>query len=95
MKIKFKHCDDYISDYRAPKVLRFFLIIQRLPAIDQGICREFGVEPKLFADYKGKRYRVNMASRLGDVGITDKLDKDMGYDIRVAVADLENFSDKP
>lgn len=90
-----KHCDDWIDDYSAPTVLRFYLIIKRLPAVDQMICRQHGVDPKLFADYKGKRVRVTMASRFGDVGISYVLDADVGYAARVAIEDLSNFSDKP
>lgn len=41
---------------------------------------------------KGTRVKVVMASRLGDVGITKKLDADSGYDLRVAVEHLTNFS---
>ena len=51
-------------------------------------------DPKLYADYGDKRVRVVMASRLGDVGITYDLSKDVGYDERVYVEKLTNFSDK-
>lgn len=91
-----KHCDDYINDFSAPKVLRWFLFINRLPAIENMLCREMGVkDPKLFATYQGKRVRVVMASRFGDVGITRDLLRDYGYSDRVAVEELTEFSDKP
>jgi len=88
-----KHCDDYIHDVTAPRVLRFFLLINRLPAADSALCREFGVEPVLYATYDGKRVRVSMASRMGDVGITNRLD-DLrgGYDKRVWIDQLSEFS---
>ncbi len=61
--------------------------------------------PKLFATYKqpdgpggrkGKtrRVRVVMASRFGDVGITRDLMAEHGYNDRVAVETLTDFSEK-
>jgi hypothetical protein len=35
-----------------------------------------------------------MASRMGDIGITSDLKADRGYQWRVDVADLKDFSDK-
>jgi len=35
-----------------------------------------------------------MASRFGDVGITGKLHEEYGYDSRVSVSALSNFSDR-
>jgi len=98
-----KHCDDYISDYSADKCLRFFLLINRMPAVDSLLCHEMGVRPKLFADWvdprftpkPSRRVRVVMASRLGDVGITENLKAEQGYQLRVPVEALTNFSDKP
>lgn len=90
-----KHCDDYIHDFTAPHCLRFFLLINRLPAMDMMVCREFGVKPKLFATYKDTRVRVVMASRMGDVGITHHLDAEDGYQARVMIAALSNFGEAP
>lgn len=89
-----RHCDDYIHDFQAPHCLRFFLLINRLPAVDLAICNEFGVNPTLFADHEGKRVRVVHASRLGLVGITSKLDSET-YERRVYVEHLSNFDVKP
>jgi len=91
----FKHCDDYIHDLKAPKVLRVFLLIQRLPAMDKLLIEDSGFKPRLFADYEGQTHRVTMASTLGDVGITRDLLKDTGYDTRVPVEVLTNFRGKP
>ena len=98
-----KHCDDYISDPASNKHLRFFLLINRMPAVDGLLCYEMGVRPKLFADWvdprftpkPSRRVRVVMASRLGDVGITENLKAEQGYQLRVPVEALTNFSDKP
>ena len=51
-------------------------------------------EPMLFADHEGRRVRVVMASRFGDVGITNNLKAERGYDKRVSVAELSNFSEQ-
>lgn len=90
-----KHCDDYIHDYKAPMVLRWFLLTRRLPASDGLLCEANGAWPKLFADYKGERYRVVMASRMGDVGITRNLKAENGYELRVPVEALSNFKNVP
>ncbi len=87
-----KHCDDYINDFRAPMCLRAFLLRHRLPASDGMVLDAAGFNPSLYADYKGERVRVVMASRLGDVGITSNLSAERGYDHRVHVEELANFS---
>lgn len=90
-----KHCDDYIHDINAPRYLRFFLLWNRMPAADRLLLEEFRTPPTLFADHEGKRVRVVMVSRLGDVGITRFLDKENGYGTRVFLDKLSNFGEKP
>jgi hypothetical protein len=90
--INFKHCDDYIDDETAPESLRKYLARARLPAHGMLVKEPF---PELYADYEGKRVRVVMASTFGDVGITHDLSADLGYETRVPVEKLSNFSDKP
>lgn len=92
---QFKHCDDYIHDHNAPECLRFFLLVHRLPAVETALLHANGVRPKLFATLKGKRVRIVMVSRLGDVGITTDLDKDVGYEDRVPLDKLDNFNSEP
>lgn len=87
-----RHCDDYIDDPDASEPLRKFLAFARAPAHGQLLPKP---HPKLFADFEGKRVRVTMASRLGNVGITADLDREFGYDCRVGVAALSNFSETP
>ena len=96
-----KHCDDYIDDPDAPACLRAYLERARMPAHGMLVKAPF---PKLFATlkrnvlagrWKPKRVRVVMASRLGDVGITTHLALDIGYQTRVHVEDLTDFSDLP
>jgi hypothetical protein len=88
------HCDEVINDYQANSHLRWFILINRMPAMLKCLASEMGCEPKLFADYMGKRVRVVMASRLGDVGITEDLDAENGYSERVYVDALTNFSNE-
>lgn len=91
-----KHCDDYIEDKHANPDLRAFLEYNRLPAIEIFKLEAEGKSsPELYADYNYKRVRVVMASRFGDVGITENLKNDKGYSQRVYVEDLTNFSNKP
>ncbi|BEV43986.1 hypothetical protein CRBSH125_01690 [Afipia carboxidovorans] len=52
-------------------------------------------EPVLFATFESKRVRCVMASRFGDIGITKNLDADRGYDRRVSVSALTEFSTEP
>jgi hypothetical protein len=101
------HCDDYIRDKSKPKCLRKFLLYKRIPATWQIRWTERGwPEPKLFATWKQpdgpggrkgktKRVRVVMASRFGDVGITKDLNRDHGYEDRVLVSQLTDFSEQP
>ena len=85
-------CDDYIDDPAAPEALRKYLKFARAPAHGQFLPKP---HPTLFADYEGARVRVTMASRFGDVGITTDHARDLGYDRRVAVSQLSNFSEVP
>jgi len=91
-----KHVDDVVKygiDY--PHCLRWYLFVERLPAaMKMLVFKEVG-EPRCFADYKGERVRLVMASRFGDIGITTNLDKNRGYQKRVSVDELTNFGKSP
>lgn len=102
------HCDDYIDDETQPKCLREYLRYNRLPAVCKQAGQERSTkwiepdlhqyiwtdpEPVLFADHDGRRVRLVMASRFGDVGITEDLSARKGYDKRVSIIDLANFSE--
>lgn len=88
----FRHCDDYIDDPSTPEVVRSFLRHARSPAHGAYSAAPL---PRLFATYDGKRYRAVMASRLGDVGLTEHLDREIGYQIRVNLEHLTDLSDQP
>lgn len=103
---KARHCDDYIADDTQPESLRRWLGWARLSATQK---YPSGTEPILFATYqppddgktlifdRGRRCRVVMASRFGDVGIrfTDLLGANYGYSTRCPVEHLIDFSETP
>lgn len=91
---KQEHCDEVVDDYQAPDALRWFIFINRLPAVLKVLAKNMGTEPVLFAKYKGKLVRVVMASRFGDVGITSDLSAERGYEERVMLSQLTDFTDK-
>jgi hypothetical protein len=83
------HCDDLRSAPDMPACVKAYLDIARAPAHGNGLA------PPLFATYEGRRVRVVMASRFGDVGITAALDATRGYELRVFLPDLSEFRDVP
>lgn len=87
-----KHCDAYVENPLFSAAARWYIFVNRLPASLRILAQPYITDPKLFADYQGKRVRVVMASRLGDLGITHELSADYGYKLRVAVDELDNFS---
>ena len=87
-----EHCDTFADDPSSPEALRKYLDFARAPAHGLLLPQP---HPRLFADHEGRRVRVTMASRFGDVGITTDHDAEMGYELRVLVRQLSNFSDTP
>lgn len=58
--------------------------------VDMAVWNGHGADPE-FTRYTipaGTKVRVVMASRFGDVGITDKLERERGYDARIDPEDL-------
>ncbi len=90
------HCDKEIHNDARPACLRYFLLVHRMPAVDRAIIETVHDAPKCFADHDGKRVRLTMASRFGDVGISpDLASTRTSYKTRVEVSDLSNFSEQP
>jgi hypothetical protein len=92
-----RHCDDYIDDPTSPEPLRTYLSRARQPA--HGYYSGDGKPdtrpfPTLFASLGKTRVKVVMASRLGDVGVTTRLD-DVAYERRVWVEMMTAFSETP
>jgi hypothetical protein len=84
-------CDDAIHDFDLPDPVRMWLLLNRMPAGDKNLLEVCGVEPQLFATWEGKRVRVTMASRFGDLGITTDLDSET-YQHRVLLFELSDFN---
>ena len=59
-----------------------------LPAIERFELSEEDRYPPLFASYKGKRYKVTGASRLGDVWLHEDPTAKDRYTLRVEVEEL-------
>ena len=90
-----RSCDDYIHDANYPVCLRYYLLVNRLPALDGALIRVMKGAPKCFATRNGKRVRIVMASRFGDVGITPHLNHEHGYVERVYLSELSDFGEEP
>lgn len=91
------HGDDLLDKHEKgesllPQCLYNWLFYKRLPASDQFEATE--PEP-VFATYKGKRVKLNMGSRMGDIGISKDLKSETGYYVRVYIPELSDFSNIP
>lgn len=99
----FVHVDDFIDNYREPAYARFVLNYFRLNAVCMNAFWPFMEEHKLFCTYKdtigeGKqagRYRVTGASRMGDIWLSFDYKREVGYELRVNVADCHEWSGQP
>lgn len=95
------HVDDWIDEpvwgenTRALRYAKWFLLGKRRPAWMQSAFKEFEGAGKLFCAYEGKRYRVTGASRLGDVWLAADHNREVGYDLRVAVDHCSDWGDAP
>lgn len=87
------HVDDFIDDYHSDPYASFVLMLFRLPAINFTKWREIILKTPLFCTYKGDRYRVTGASRLGDIWLTENSRQYFGYNHRVDIAECSEFSD--
>jgi len=90
------HVDDFI--YQGPreeKYARWVLLHMRLPAVNQIDFHTFMKDHKLFCSYKGTRYRVTGASRMGDVWLAKDFAREHGYDKRVDLAACSGWAPEP
>lgn len=97
-KPKFTHIDEWLDTPQRDEgasYAQFFLDWCRLPAWKKYAYSQFMWGNKLFCTYLGKRYRVTGASRLGDVWLTSKFDQREGYELRVNVDDITEWSKEP
>ena len=64
----------------------------RLSAICKNAFSEFMKPFRLFCEYRGVKYRVIGASRLGDIWLTSDFTKEHGYEHRVCVDDCSSWN---
>ena len=80
------------SDPEAVKYAKWYINNMLVPAVFQRPFKQVMKDIKLFCTYKGTRWRVTGASRLGDVWLIKNPDRDTGYDERVNVSDITEWS---
>ena len=86
------HIDHFIEDPGADAYARWMFLHFRLPAHLAIAFRPFMKDHKLFCTWKGERYRVTGASRLGDVWLAKDHSREEGYDHSVGVEECLNWS---
>lgn len=64
---------------------KLFFFYKRLPVVTQAMWRPHLGHLQLYCTYKDKRYRVTGASRMGDIYLTENLEQEIGYDLRVSL----------
>lgn len=88
--------DDFIwGNYGTHQYARFVFMLFRLPAANQLDFAEWIARYRLFCDWKGKRWRVTGASRMGDVWLASDFERDVGYDDRVDLEECSNWGAEP
>lgn len=95
----FLEVDDFLDEFIIPskknvgvRYAQFVLEFMRAPAAKQYNVNQWTKQFKLFTTYKGGRYRITGASRMGDVWLAKDENKDTGYDLRVCIKDCFEFS---
>lgn len=99
----FSHIDNYIDSFsyfgkeddkerEMVDYSKFFFLLKRLPAYMQIRFEPWIKEFKLFCIYKGKKYRVTGCSRMGDIWLNKNFSDDHGYDHRVMIDEVTNFT---
>ena len=90
-----KHVDEFIDfppDDEAGRYAAFCLLHFRLPAICQSAFKQWTKDFTLFCTYKGKRYKVTGASRMGDIWLAEDFTRETGYDLRVDLAECSEWA---
>lgn len=87
-----KHIDDFIDDLDANEYAREWFELFRRPEI---VKMRNPNPKKLFAAYKGKRYRVTGCSRMGDVWLHADFNEDTTYQHRVDMDDCSEWGAEP
>jgi hypothetical protein len=93
------HIDDFIDsigwdrDNTMEDYAKFFFLLHRLPAYMKIAFDTWIKQYKLFCSYNGFRWRVTGCSRMGDIWLAKDPTQDTGYDERVMVDQVTDFSD--
>jgi hypothetical protein len=92
------HVDDWIdhssfNQSEGCKYARWFLNLARLAATLQSDWDKYIERYKLFCTYKGIRYRVTGASRMGDIWLSEDYTRNSGYSLRVDLGECIEWSD--
>ena len=98
-----RHVDDFVEhgmkwDHESGEAevyARWVLMLHRLPAILLNRFSSYISQYPLFCTWRGERYRVTGASRMGDVWLAKNFKRECGYDERVNVAYCSDWSKKP
>lgn len=79
----------------AANYARWVMHQYNVPASMSFDFEKFRRECKLYCTYKDRRYRYSGHSRHGDVWIREDFHSSEGYDLRVNIYELTNFSKEP
>lgn len=74
---------------------KFVIDHLRMPAWKIQAYAQYTSQFKLYCKYKGKQYVVTMASRMGDIGLSEDLNATSGYNIRVLATSCTAWSPFP
>jgi hypothetical protein len=91
-KSEARHVDDFIDDPTTNRYASSWFESFRRPAWDKMTAPD---TRQLFANYKGKRYRVTGCSRLGDVWLHSDFSEDTTYEHRVNVDECSSWGSDP
>lgn len=87
------HVDDFVyHKYCKNEYARFFFLLNRLPAALKMDFDEYIKPYKLFARCDDIWYRVTGASRMGDIWLSLDFDRTHGYDRRVLLDSIQEWS---
>lgn len=88
-----EHVDDFVAlNFCEHQYARWMLCHFRLSAALKMDFDPFMRHHRLFCTWKGKRYRVTGASRMGDVWLASDFDRETGYDHRVLIHECSEWS---
>ena len=89
------HVDDFIDTCfggsMETRYARFVLNYFRMPEAIKSDFAPWMKQFALFCTYKGNRYRVTGASRLGDIWLAEDHSREIGYDHRVVYTDCSDW----